>query len=620
MAHSSREWNLRGIQQRVMLIVLLGILASTTAFGWVAWQALDDWTARVLQDRGVHTGVVATHVETVVQREWQRLQEVASAPWTATDDDAGTRMVEPPAILRAALLRAELMERIYVTDGAGRIRWQEPAKPDMTGQTVPDARRAIAAGRPSASQLEDTPGGPRVYLFVTIQSWTGETIGLVAGEIDPSSSRFPVLLRPHQVPPGGSLDVVDQNGAVLGSTDASRVGLDAAHRAFLVQSIADGRASAGTCRTCHDDRRRAVETVMAFTPTRQPRWGVYLQEPEGASLAHVHALRRTLLWLGPLIFVLGIGYAYGAGQSVLRPIRVLTKAAQRIETGDVDEPIPPLGTDELGRLGQSLERMRAALARSFAEIEEANTTLEHRVLDRTRELQRLYGQLAEREEARSRLLRQVITAQEDERKRLARELHDETSQTISALAMRLETALKQLPAGVDGTPINDARVLAVRTLDELHRLIYDLRPAVLDDLGLWPAIQWYAERMLKSRGVAVRCEFADVDRRLPSLVETALFRAVQEAISNIAKHAEADQALIQGTIRNATLTIEIEDDGKGFDPTTIRRPSDLGHGWGLLGITERVEALGGTVTIDSAPDQGARLVFSVPLPREDAHG
>jgi signal transduction histidine kinase len=95
---------------------------------------------------------------------------------------------------------------------------------------------------------------------------------------------------------------------------------------------------------------------------------------------------------------------------------------------------------------------------------------------------------------------------------------------------------------------------------------------------------------------------------------------VQEAVSNIAKHAEADQALIQGTIRNGTLTIEIEDDGKGFVPSAVRRPTDKGHGWGLLGISERVEALDGTVTIDSAPDQGARLVISVPLPQEDTHG
>jgi signal transduction histidine kinase len=260
--------------------------------------------------------------------------------------------------------------------------------------------------------------------------------------------------------------------------------------------------------------------------------------------------------------------------------------------------------------------MRAALKSSMDAIEQSNATLEARVEDRTREREVLYRQLAERDEARGRLLRQVITAQEDERKRLARELHDETCQTVSALAMRLETAVARLPAGVDSGPLVEARALAVRTLDELHRLIYDLRPSVLDDLGLWSAIAWYADRHLNTRGVTVRCEFNDVERRLPPLMETALFRVVQEAISNIAKHAHAEQVLIQCGIRGDVLTIEIEDDGEGFDLAALGRPTEDGHGWGLLGITERVEALGGTVLIDTAPGQGARLVVSVQVPPE----
>ncbi len=284
----------------------------------------------------------------------------------------------------------------------------------------------------------------------------------------------------------------------------------------------------------------------------------------------------------------------------------------------MEAPVPDLGADEVGRLGRSLEHMRSRIKSSLDDIEEANAKLERRVEARTAELQALYAQLAERDEARSRLLRQVITAQEDERKRLARELHDETCQTISALNMRLETAVTGLPPGADSAPLLEARALAVRTLDELHRLIYDLRPSVLDDLGLWSAIQWYADRQLKPRGVAVHCEFTDVERRLPQVMETALFRAVQEAVSNIGKHADAEHVLIQCSFERDVLTIEIEDDGNGFEPSAITRPKDEGHGWGLLGITERVEALGGAVVIDTAPGQGARIVITVPVPPEGA--
>jgi signal transduction histidine kinase len=141
---------------------------------------------------------------------------------------------------------------------------------------------------------------------------------------------------------------------------------------------------------------------------------------------------------------------------------------------------------------------------------------------------------------------------------------------------------------------------------------------VLDDLGLWSAISWYADRQLSAHGVVVRCEFNDVERRLPPLMETALFRVVQEAISNIAKHAHAEQVLIQCGITGDVLTIEIEDDGEGFDRAAVSRPSEEGHGWGLLGITERVEALGGTVLIDTAPGQGVRMAVSVQVPPEAA--
>ncbi len=217
-------------------------------------------------------------------------------------------------------------------------------------------------------------------------------------------------------------------------------------------------------------------------------------------------------------------------------------------------------------------------------------------------------------------MRKVISAQEEERKRIARELHDETSQALTALAVGLETALATLPPGGSRERLEEARALAVRTLEDVHRLIFDLRPSVLDDLGLLSAIRWYADRHLAPLGIAVRCEFSGlgthaegVGGRLPPQVETALFRAVQEAITNIAKHAQAETVLIQCALREGTLTIEVEDDGKGFDPSSLAGPVRAGRGLGLLGIRERVELLGGTVQIESSPGRGTRIALRVPV-------
>jgi signal transduction histidine kinase len=292
---------------------------------------------------------------------------------------------------------------------------------------------------------------------------------------------------------------------------------------------------------------------------------------------------------------------------------VLTQEAERIAGGELGKAIPDLGADEVGRLGKALDGMRTSLKNLIEHVAEANEQLEGRVADRTSELNEANAQLREREVDRSQLLRKVITAQEDERKRIARELHDETTQSLAVLAMGLEAAGDAIRNGM--TPrLDEVKAVAVRTLEDVHRLILDLRPSVLDDLGLLSAIRWYAERQLETRGISVRCEFGELEGRLPTELETALFRMCQETMSNIARHAQATAALVQVGVEDGELRIEIEDDGKGFDPESVskregRRP------WGLLGIRERAEILGGTARIDSAPGKGTRVLVHVPLHR-----
>jgi signal transduction histidine kinase len=178
--------------------------------------------------------------------------------------------------------------------------------------------------------------------------------------------------------------------------------------------------------------------------------------------------------------------------------------------------------------------------------------------------------------------------------------------------MGLEAATEAIATGK--TPrLDEVKALAVRTLEDVHRLILDLRPSVLDDLGLLAAIAWYAERTLESRGISVRCELEELRSRLPPELETVLFRICQECLTNVARHAQATAVLVQVGQEGDAVRIEIEDDGKGFDPPSAaerpgRRP------WGLMGIRERAELFGGKVTFDSAPGQGTRVVVWIPIP------
>jgi len=228
---------------------------------------------------------------------------------------------------------------------------------------------------------------------------------------------------------------------------------------------------------------------------------------------------------------------------------------------------------------------------------------------------RLYHELQHKEALRGQLLQKLISAQEEERRRIARELHDQYAQALTALSVGLEAAERVLPAEMTAvrTQLTEVRHLAAQTLDQTYDLIFDLRPTTLDDLGLVPAIRWYAESRLERLGVQVHLEASGLRERLPAEMETALYRVIQEALLNIAKHARAHQVHIHLAVQDGRLYGLVEDDGQGFNPAEVQRTGTGGRGMGLLGMQERVELLGGTLHVETAPGQGTRVIMELPL-------
>jgi signal transduction histidine kinase len=259
--------------------------------------------------------------------------------------------------------------------------------------------------------------------------------------------------------------------------------------------------------------------------------------------------------------------------------------------------------------------MRITLRDSLSTIAEGKEDLERKVQERTRELEILYHELQIKEGMRGELLKKVITAQEEERKRIARELHDETSQALSALLLSIETGFRAAPEYVK-KPLDQVKAMANRILDDVHRLIFDLRPSILDDLGLAAAVRWSGESRLESMGVDFSFEVIGSERRLTPEIETTLFRIAQEAISNIVRHAEAEAVLIKIEFGDEVIRLLIEDDGKGFDAGEAVGSVQGTRGIGLLGLNERAALLDGTVRIHSEPGKGTRVHVEVPLPFE----
>ena len=222
---------------------------------------------------------------------------------------------------------------------------------------------------------------------------------------------------------------------------------------------------------------------------------------------------------------------------------------------------------------------------------------------------RAYDEIRAKEEARGRLVQQLITAQEDERRRIARELHDETGQALTALVVNLDFLVRHpFDEETQRKRLVDVRNMAEDTLAEVRRVIHEMRPTVLDDLGLEAAVKWLMKRY-EATGLAISVDMRGLSRRLPGHVEITVFRLVQEACTNTVKHARATALQVKVIRHESRITVEVADDGQGIDPARLGR----GAGMGLAGLKERVALAGGTLEIASEPGSGTRLFADLPI-------
>ncbi len=221
---------------------------------------------------------------------------------------------------------------------------------------------------------------------------------------------------------------------------------------------------------------------------------------------------------------------------------------------------------------------------------------------------RLVLQIRQREARRGELLQRTTAAQEAERKRIARELHDETGQALTALALGLRGMSKLMNRHPDkaAQQIDQLQSISTQALEELRHLISDLRPSHLDDLGLVAALRWYAEQVDQRSTTHIDFETRGEAFRLPPETETTLFRIAQESLGNVIKHANARNAHCLLSFEPGSVQLVIRDDGSGFESSEVFKPG-AGRAWGLIGIQERAGLTGGELQIDSSPGQGTTI-------------
>jgi signal transduction histidine kinase len=311
-------------------------------------------------------------------------------------------------------------------------------------------------------------------------------------------------------------------------------------------------------------------------------------------------LRDNFLWSIAAILITIVTINLMMSQLVVTQVERFVEVIKLFSRGDLGQRVTISGGDEIGALADAFNRMAAGLQ------------------TKERENQQLVNELQRKEAMRGQLLEKLITAQEEERKRIARDLHDQLGATLSGLTLSIEAAEQSLSD--QPSPMRErwqrTKALAIQALEETDKLILDLRPVVLDDLGLVAAIRADAETRLQPRGIDVQVNVIGSRRRLAPELELTLFRIVQEAVNNIAKHANAQHVNLALEFKDSVVVVTVEDDGRGFDARAVASSDDKTRGLGLLGMAERAQLAGGSFQLESQVGHGTRIVLTMPAPPE----
>jgi signal transduction histidine kinase len=274
---------------------------------------------------------------------------------------------------------------------------------------------------------------------------------------------------------------------------------------------------------------------------------------------------------------------------------------------------------QLLRLFADLASIALKNAELYAELRQSGEELERKVEKRTEQLARARAELARKADELQHLLAITVRVQEEERSRIARDLHDSSNQLLAGTLYELQAAQESIASQrphVALQKLEIAKGLLRRIEAENRQTIAGLRPPILDAQGLVPALKWQADDFQRHQGIRCTVHVSGVVARLAPEAELAVFRIVQEALNNVAAHAQASYVRLRIEFLSRQLRVKIHDDGIGFDPGQVRH--EPAHGMGLIGTKERAQSIGGDLQITSSPDQGTQVVLVVPLPAAGA--
>lgn len=597
--------------RRITFSVILGIFTILICLGIVSYLSVHDSIQKSLDSRLALATIISKYFDRMLEENLTRLYDISiSGKIDFNDND---RELAKKA-LKAAYEYSIFTDGVFLLDVYGNVVLTYPHREEgrVNLLSIAYVSKTLSEKKPVISNVYTIEPTRRkvIFVLVPLRDRNGEASGVVGGEINPTNYMFSQLIKSIPAGTDTTIELIDSYGTIIASNEPERILTSSDHNRFLSNLIANKQSIVGTCHRCHSEEtanKKRTDDMLAFAPLSIAPWGISVREPHEIVFSPSAKLKKGFLILSLIsiitAFLLGIGLSRG----IVKPIQSLIQATQKIGKGNLSEPIVVSSRDEIGTLARSFDTMRVKLSESLESIQKHNIELENRVTERTKQIRQ------SRQKVES-LLKKLITSQEDERRRIARELHDDILQDISAFLIKLDIC-KMYPEKVSTEKIEEMRSIALKTIDGIHTVIQNLRPSILDDLGLGPSIKWLLNRNLSEKGIHYYLTIdTEPGQRFEPEFEIEIFRIIQESIINIARHAKAENVIVAIKTEDDSVSVDIEDDGEGFDVySALRHTTDGGRGLGLLGMKERASLLEGRLQICSSPGNGTRVSFKIPL-------
>jgi len=573
-----------GLQKRIMSYVTIGLVVIALGYTYIGLRAIEQSTEMIFQERMTMAQTIAGQVEGLLEHVMEELEGTGDEVALALEADDMQGIEETLRTLYHHWVVFHHFTKpctISLIDLEGRVMWSEPAGSDVIGTSVVRYPGFQELALSEAPRIVHSPSGivlkrPVVSVTAPVRGGDGRIIAYLVGEIEPTHASHRLVPNLTVAGEGYAAELVDQNGEVLASTEAERQGKPTTHAQLFADRIQARQADV----RIHEPFKgeKGDSHIVAYVPLKHVPWGVFVEQKEDIALRLPHLLRIQLALFGLFALAAGLATAWLTTRSVVGPVNHLIAATQRIAGGDLDHPIAVQAQDEIGQLAAAFERMRQDLAAERRRVQDLAIL--------------------------------------KERDRLAREMHDGFAQALSVLNLNAKAVRQAIMIG-DTVHAGEALDALEQVIDQAYadvrEAISGLRTLVPHEQGLIATVSQYLEEFGLQYGIATELDVEGMEEvSFTSTQEIQLLRIIQEALSNVRKHAEADHVWIRFQRIDDDVQITIADDGRGFDP--VARVAK--QAFGLAIMRERAESLGGSFRLDTRPGAGTTVTVRIPVERE----